>query len=326
MRVLVTGGAGFVGSHLVDRLVAHGEAVTVLDDLSTGQRAFLSDAQARGDVRLVVGSILDEDALARAFEGVGVVYHLAVRCVRASLGAPLENHEVNATGTLRVLEAARRASVRRFVYCSSSEVYGDAGAGRLSEDTTVCAPTTVYGGAKLAGELYARAYAVTYGLSVVVARPFNAYGPRSPAVGVRGEVLPRFVVRLLCGRRPQIFGDGLQARDFTYVEELAEGLWLAQGSSLARGEAVNLAFGRAVTLRELSEVAARACGRPDLTPELGQARPGDVPHLHADTRKARSLLGYEARVPLEEGVARYVAWLRAQHPDPSALLQDGQNW
>ncbi|HEX8077737.1 MAG TPA: NAD-dependent epimerase/dehydratase family protein, partial [Chthoniobacterales bacterium] len=215
-RILVTGGAGFIGSHLVDRLISTGEAVTVLDDLSTGSENNLAEAKSRGDLRLVTGSILDETAVSRALTGCNRVYHLAVQCVRRSLGDPRQSHDVNATGTLAMLEAARRHGVGLFVYSSSSEVYGNASTGLLHEDDTSCRPTTVYGGAKLAGEAYAEAYYQTYGLPTVVVRPFNAYGPRAHDRGDLAEVVPRFVIRVLNGLPPVIFGDGSNGRDFTY--------------------------------------------------------------------------------------------------------------
>ncbi len=180
-RALVTGGAGFIGSHLVDRLLDEGRAVTVLDDFSSGRRENLADAEKRR-VRVIEGSVLDPAAVERAVDGCDRVYHLAVQCVRRSLGSPMENHEINATGTLRMLEAARRFKVQRFIYCSSSEVYGNGGAELLTEDT-LCAPVTVYGAAKLAGELYAKAYWQTYGMPTIVVRPFNAYGPRAHEFG-----------------------------------------------------------------------------------------------------------------------------------------------
>lgn len=238
-RALVTGGAGFIGSHLVDRLVGDGWQVTVLDDLSSGERENLEEARASGALSFVEGSILDPAACRAAAAGCERVFHLAVQCVRRSIGDPLHNHEVNATGTLNVLEAARAAGVGRFVYCSSSEVYGNASDGLLSEDAVICEPMTVYGGAKLAGELYAKAYLRTYGLSTVIVRPFNAYGPREHDQGDLAEVIPRFVIRVLNGLPPIIFGAGENGRDFTYVTEVARGLALAADCDALVGRVVN---------------------------------------------------------------------------------------
>ena len=326
-RTLVTGGAGFIGSHLVDRLVGEGAPVTVLDDFSTGSRDNLADATPHGDLRVIEGSILDERAIERAMAGVDRVYHLAVACVRSSLGAPLDNHAVNAGGTIKLLEAARRARVGRFVYCSSSEVYGTTSSEPLNETTTACRPVTVYGAAKLAGELYALAYFRTYGLPTTVVRPFNAYGPREPDQGTRAEVIPRFTIRILNGLAPLIFGDGSQGRDFTHVSDTVRGLLLAGRDDRLVGEIVNLGCGRLVTIAELARRVAAACGRNDLGAEHLSARPGDVHHLIADTARARALLGFEAQVGLEAGLADYVAWFRTRHPDPSRLLErDPVNW
>jgi UDP-glucose 4-epimerase len=326
-RVLVTGGAGFIGSHLVDALVAVGQHVTVLDDLSTGDLGNLHDARANGDVHIVRGSILDERTVDTAMEDVDRVFHLAVQCVRRSIGNPRESHDVNATGTLTVLAAALRKRVHRFVYCSSSEVYGNASAGLLREDATPCRPTTVYGGAKLAGEAYAEAYFQTYGLPTLIVRPFNAYGPRSHVSGDLAEVIPRFVIRALNGRAPVIFGDGSNGRDFTYVTEVARGLILAGASSQCVGRCVNVAFGRMVTIRDVAELVLRICGRNDLSVDFRPRRPGDVHVLAADTSRAVELLGYRAEISLEAGVRRYVDWLRDAYPDPAALLEDTiENW
>lgn len=326
-RVLVTGGAGFIGSHLVDRLVEEGRAVTVLDDFSTGKRANLEAACARGDVRIVEGSVLSGADVAAALEGVERVFHLAVQCVRRSLGEPLHNHEVNATGTLNLLEGARRAGVRRFVYCSSSEVYGNAGTGRLDEETTVPRPTTVYGAAKLAGEHYTLAYRQTYGLETTVVRPFNAYGPREHDRGDLAEVIPRFVIRVLNGLPPVIFGSGENARDFTYVTETARGIALAGDSPQAVGRVINLARGVCVPVRELAEHICRLCQRSDLRPQYLPPRPGDILRLHADTRRAERLLGYRAEIAIEEGLEAYIDWFTRHYPDPAALLEDEPvNW
>ena len=225
MRFLVTGGGGFIGSHLVDRIIAEGHDVVVLDNFASGKKSNLEAAAATGKMRLVEGTILDNDDLNDAMHKVDVVFHLAVECVRKSIGDPVGNHHANATGTLMTLEAARRHKVSRFIYCSSSEVYGNTSMGALSEDTTVCAPTTVYGASKLVGELYTQAYLRTYGMETAVVRPFNAFGPREHDQGVLAEVIPRFVIRVLNGKAPIVFGDGSNGRDFTYVTDTADGLW-----------------------------------------------------------------------------------------------------
>lgn len=327
-RTLITGGAGFIGSHLTDFLVAHGHRVTVLDDFSTGRIENLEDAGRTGDVRIVRGSVLDRSALKHAMENCTRVFHLAVQCVRRSIGQPVENHEINATGSLLTLEAARSSGITRFVYCSSSEVYGNSSSDELhNEDATQCEPMTIYGAAKLAGEFYSKAYLRTYGLPVVVVRPFNAYGPREHAQGDLAEVIPRFVIRLLNGQPPIIFGDGTAGRDFTYVTDVARGIALAGECEALVGHTVNIAFGRMVTIAEIAAMLASLCGRPDIKPLHIQPRPGEVHALRADTHRARTLLGFAAGIELEDGLERYLNWFRTQHNDPSALLEeDPRNW
>ena len=326
-RILVTGGAGFIGSHLVDLFLAEGEAVTVLDDFSVGLSENLAAAERSGDLSIVRGSICDPQAVAAAMAACDRVYHLAVQCVRRSLGRPIESHDVNATGTLILLEEARRIGVTRFVYCSSSEVYGNASDGLLDEDTTLCAPTTVYGAAKLAGELYAEAYRRTYGLDTIVVRPFNAYGPRAYLRGTRAEVLPRFLGAALNHRSPIIFGDGSNGRDFTYVTEVAAGIRMAGESDAMSGQRINIAFGRMVTTAELAGLVLSAVGRNAHTVEHRDARPGDVHQLHADTRKAERLLGFRARIDIEAGIALYIAWSRDAYPDVAGMIDlSPVNW
>ena len=326
-RCLVTGGAGFIGSHLVDRLVAENRAVTVLDHMSTGKRANLSEALSRGDVRIVQGSILDRQAIEAAAEGGDLVFHLAVQCVRRSLSRPLENHGVNVTGTMNVLEVARRRRVRRLIYCWSSEVYGNAGYGDLNETTTVCEPATVYGAAKLAGEHYAKAYWQTYGLPTIVIRPFNSYGPREHATGELAEVIPRFVIRVLNGLPPVIFGTGENGRDFTYVTETARGIALAASCDTLIGRVVNIAYGEMVTVQRLAESITRLCGRADISPLFIEPRPGDIGALRADTRLARETLAFVAEVDLHQGLSRYIDWFRTNNPDPANLQEDDiRNW
>jgi UDP-glucose 4-epimerase len=325
-RTLITGGAGFIGSHLTDYLIKSGVQVTVLDDFSTGHTENLAQAQNTGLLRVVNGSVLSAEDVRSAMEGCGRVFHLAVKSVRHSIGRPAENHDVNAGGTLTVLEAARKAGIRRFVYCSSSEVYGNASRVMMQEDTTVCLPVTVYGGAKLAGEHYAAAYYQTYNLPTVVVRPFNAYGPRAHALGESGEVIPRFTARLLNGLQPVIFGNGAHSRDFTYVTDVAQGIALA-GEKNTVGYVINVAYGRAVSILELSHAVAEACGRPDLKPIFHAPRPGDVRALLADVQRCRSVLGFRPEITLRDGLARYVSWVKQSTRDVSTLLEDQPlNW
>jgi UDP-glucose 4-epimerase len=327
VRSLVTGGAGFLGSHLVDRLIAGGENVTVLDDFSTGRRENLAELAGSPRLRIVEGSILDRGAVERAMRGCDRVFHLAVQCVRRSLSRPIENHEVNATGTLMALEQARHQGVKRFLYCSSSEVYGNCGGDRLSEERSACAPTTVYGAAKLAGEYYTQAYQRTYGLPITIVRPFNSYGPRAHHQGDLAEVIPRFVIRALNAEPPVIFGNGHNGRDFTYVTETARGISLAAKSEAALGRVANIAFGSMVTVERIAEIICALCGHPGLKPIYADPRPGDVHALQADTRLSGELLGFSAEIDIEAGLKRYVEWFRAQHPDPALLLEaDVKNW
>jgi UDP-glucose 4-epimerase len=327
MRYLVTGGAGFIGSHLVDRIIAEGHTAVVLDNFASGKKSNLADAEATGKLTLIEGSILNEADLERAMPGVDVVFHLAVECVRKSLGDPVNNHHINATGTLLTLEAARRHKIGRFVYCSSSEVYGNSSEEALSEDKTVCAPTTVYGAAKLAGELYTQAYWRTYGLRTSVVRPFNAFGPREHDQGMLAEVIPRFVIKVLNGQSPVVFGDGSQGRDFTYVTDTADGLWRAAQDETLIGDVVNLGWGRMVTVREVAEEILRQCGRNDVKLAFAPDRPGDIQALIARADKAERVLGFRPQVSFADGVGRYLAWFKQRYPDPSKLLEsDERNW
>ena len=327
MRFLVTGGGGFIGSHLVDRIIAEGHEVVVLDNFASGKKSNLDAAVATGRLRLVEGTILDSDDLNDAMHKVDIVFHLAVECVRKSIGDPVGNHHANATGTLMTLEAARRHKVGRFVYCSSSEVYGNSSTGALSEDTTVCAPTTVYGASKLVGELYAQSYLRTYGMETAVVRPFNAFGPREHDQGVLAEVIPRFVIRTLSGKAPIVFGDGSNGRDFTYVTDTADGLWRTAFNDRVVGQTVNLGWGRAVSVKKVGEEILRQCGRNDLTLEHVAERPGDIHSLIARTEKAAEILGFRPKVDFATGIASYVTWFKQRYANPAVLLEaDHRNW
>jgi UDP-glucose 4-epimerase len=245
------------------------------------------------------------------FAGADLVFHLAISCLRTSLGHPELSHAVNAGGSLAVCLAALDAGVRRVVYVSSSEVYGTAETAPMSEAHPL-RPTTVYGASKLAGELYALALGRTSRLPVCVVRPFNTYGPREPYSGSRAEVIPRFALRLLAGLPPVIYGDGSQTRDFTFVDDTVDGIVRAAACDALVGDAVNVARGEEVSIARIAQQLAEMVGRAELAPLRAPGRPGDVQRHVADVSKARRLLGYEPRVGLEAGLARTLAWLRSQ--------------
>jgi UDP-glucose 4-epimerase len=323
---IVTGGAGFIGSELVRQLAEQGARVTVIDNLVNGTRENLSGLP--GDrVTLIEHDIRDFPAYASLLRDASVIYHLACLGVRHSVHSPGENHDVNATGTLRLLEASRSAGVPKFVYVSSSEVYGTAQWVPMPEDHPTF-PCTVYGGSKLAGEAYARAFHRTYGYPTVVVRPFNTYGPRSHHEGDSGEVIPKFLLRCLAGKPMVIFGDGTQTRDFTYVSDSARGIILAGTAAAAVGRTINLGSGSELTVNDLARTVAEITGRPDAAIVHDEPRPGDVLRLYADMSQARSLLGYEPRIPLADGLRQLLSWYRAQNVSPEVLLRDEvvRNW
>jgi UDP-glucose 4-epimerase len=321
----VTGGAGFIGSELVRQLAVDGSSVIVIDNLVNGKRENLADVQGR--VTLVEEDIRNVTGYAPMLRDAEVVYHLACLGVRHSVHSPVENHDVNATGTLRLLEASRAAGVPKFVYVSSSEVYGTAQRVPMTEDHPVF-PCTVYGGSKLAGEAYTRAFHRTYGYPTVVVRPFNTYGPRSHHEGDSGEVIPKFLLRCLAGEPMIVFGDGTQTRDFTYVSDSARGIILAATTGGAVGRTINLGSGSELTINDLAKTVAHVTQRPGAVIRHEEPRPGDVLRLYADVSQARSLLGYEVRIPLEEGLRQMLSWYRAQGTSPEELLRAEvvRNW
>jgi UDP-glucose 4-epimerase len=272
-RILITGAAGFIGSHLSDRLSVSNELL-LIDDFSIGLRENLEQLESRPNVRIVAADITDRERMLALFEGIDVVIHMAISCLRTSLSHPLSSHDINAGGTLSVLMAAREAGVERFVYVSSSEVYGTAQTVPMSESHP-CHPTTVYGASKLAGELYALAYFRTYGLPVSVVRPFNTYGPREPYAGARAEVIPRFALQLEAGRSPVVYGDGSQTRDFTFVADTVNGIASAAACDELVGDVVNIAYGGEASITHIAELLPGPTSRrASCSPSSGFARRG----------------------------------------------------
>lgn len=314
-RVLVTGGAGFIGSHVVEQLGRAGRDVTVIDDFSTGRRGNLDELEAAGVAfDLVEGSITDPTAVERAMAGVDRVVHLAaLPSVARSVERPLDTHHACATGTITVLHAAvkRRA---RVVYAGSSSAYGDQEARFKREDMRED-PLSPYSAAKLAGELYCRAFARVYDLPVVVTRFFNVFGPRQPADSPYSGVVAAFCRALIRGESPRIDGDGLQSRDFTYVEDVVDGVRRCLDGDSAGCETVNLAYGEATTVQDLysrlGEHARAALGIDELPPPRhAPPRPGDVRHSLADTKRAKAAFGFAPRVGFAEGLRRTFEWYR----------------
>lgn len=305
-RALVTGGAGFIGSELVAQLVASGWEVFVLDNLATGRWENLDSCPLPAK-RKITGDVCDKALLARLMAGVDTVFHLACRGVRFSLHSPQETHEVNATGTLAALDAARRAAIRRFVQVSSSEVYGAVIDPPMREDGPT-SPSTVYGASKLAGEAYARAYHRCFDLPVTIVRPFNSFGPRAHHEGDAGEVIPKFVLRALAGQTLTLFGDGQQTRDFCYVSDTARGIVLAATVDKALGETINLGSGSERSIRDVAQRVLAAIGRDPASVRFDAARPGDLPRLCAATEKAQRLLDFRPTVAFDEGLSRLIAW------------------
>jgi nucleoside-diphosphate-sugar epimerase len=314
MRVLVTGGGGFIGSHLVERLLHEGHRVRVIDSFVTGQRENLAHLQ---DAELVEGDVQSFERVHNASRDCEVVLHqAALPSVPRSIADPLMTNVVNVTGTLNVLLAARDNGVRRVVYASSSSVYG-ANLALPKVESLQPRPISPYAVSKLAAEGYCRAFSGVYGLESVVLRYFNIFGPRQNPSSQYSAVVPRFILAALEGRRPTIFGDGEQSRDFTYVENVVDANLLAMSAPGAAGELFNVASGGRISLNEMVRTLGEIVGN-EITPVHAEPRTGDVEHSMADIGHARALLGYEPRVSFEDGLQRTVA--AAADRAPNELL------
>ena len=309
--VLVTGGAGFIGSHLCHALVARGLRVRAFDNLSTGALANLYGLEAEMD--FVEADVTDLGALTQAMRGVDFVLHqAALPSVSRSIEQPLASHAANATGTLNVLIAAHEAGVRRVVYASSSSVYGDSAA-LPKRESMAAAPISPYAAAKLTGEHYCHVFHRLHGLEVVVLRYFNVFGPRQDCDSPYAAVIPRFIKSLLAGEPPTVYGDGEQSRDFTYVGNVVQANLLALTVPDAAGGVFNIACQKAITLNQLYR-AVQGALQVIIPPRYAPARPGEARHSLADISRAESVLGYQPIIDLQEGLQRTVRYWRGQDP------------
>jgi nucleoside-diphosphate-sugar epimerase len=316
--VCVTGGAGFIGGHLCDALLSVGAAIRVIDDLSNSTLEHLSgliDFEPER-VRFVHGSVLDDDAMKEAAAGAHTIFHLAAMgSVPRSVEQPQRAWSVNATGTVRVLEAARAARAARVVYAASSSAYGDQ-AELPKVESQMPRPQSPYAASKLAGEHLMAVWAASYGLSTASLRYFNVFGPRQPADSAYAAVVAAFTRSLLAGEPPTVFGDGSASRDFTHVGSAVLATLLA-GASSSRlvGQVMNVGTARRTTVTELATTLAALCGVPHVHPVFRAERAGDVRHSLADISLARDLIGYEPVGTLEDGLTETVEWYRRAFAD-----------
>jgi UDP-glucose 4-epimerase len=307
LRVLVTGGAGFIGSSLARALVKRGDSVRVLDNLSSGKRSNLEDILH--GVEWIEGDILDPNAMRRSAEGVQVIFHqAAIPSVPRSVAAPVPSHEANASGTLQVLEAARALGVRRVVYAGSSSAYGDT-AVLPKVETMPAAPLSPYAVSKLAGEMYCQMYARTMGLETVVLRYFNVFGPRQDPTSPYAAVIPRFITAALRDQPAVVFGDGGQSRDFCYIDNVVQANLLAAEAPEASGRVFNIACGVATELNAVLDLLGKLIGSK-VAARYEPPRTGDVKRSLADIALARRYLGYSPEIMFDDGFRRTFDWLR----------------
>jgi len=317
MHFLVTGGAGFIGSHTIDELVRQGHSVRALDDLSNGREENLSDV--RNKIEFIRGSICDLATVQEACRGVDYVLHLAARTsVPRSVMDPLETNRVNIDGTLNVLVAARDAKVRRVVYAASSSAYGETPT-LPKVETMAPLPISPYGITKFVGELYAQVFGRTYGLENVSLRYFNVFGPRQDPSSPYSGVLSRFILASLSDESPVVFGDGEQSRDFTYVANVVEANLKACVTPQASGKVFNVGTSSRITLNEVLKVLEKISGKR-VRANYDSPRAGDILHSQADIYMAREVLGYEPSVGFEEGLRRSWEWYRTEYLNDSKKI------
>jgi nucleoside-diphosphate-sugar epimerase len=308
-KVLVTGGAGFIGSNLADELIRSGARVTIVDNLITGFEENLNEIE--GDFEFVRGDINDRDVLERAFDGVEIVFHqAALPSVPRSVDNPIETHDACVNGTFNLLVKAREKGVRRFVYAASSSAYGDQPT-LPKVETMRPEPLSPYAAAKLVGEYYCQVFYRVYGLETLSLRYFNVFGPRQNPSSMYSGVISRFVDAIYKDQQPIIYGDGEQSRDFTYIANVVDANIKAAQTDRGFGEVMNVANGERITLNQLLDVLKTIGSKPDVNADYQPERLGDVKHSQADNRKAIEILGYEKLVGLEEGLKRTIDWWKS---------------
>ncbi|MDT4952443.1 MAG: UDP-glucose 4-epimerase [Acidobacteriota bacterium] len=305
--VLVTGGAGFIGSHIAQTLAASGARVRVIDDLSTGHRENLEEI-GDSNVDFQLGSLADEKTTRRVLEDVELVFHeAAIPSVPRSVKNPVETHVACVDATFQLLNAAREKGVRRVIYAASSSVYGDQPTLPKVEDMRP-EPLSPYAVAKLVGEYYCQVFTRAYNLETVCLRYFNVFGPRQDPSSEYSGVISRFTSALLSGQRPIIYGDGEQSRDFTYIADVVAANLRAAETTTGVGRVINFARGERTTLNQLLDILKNITGQRDVQPEYREPRAGDVRHSLADITRAREMLGYEPQTSIEEGLRLTIEW------------------
>lgn len=309
MKCLVTGGAGFIGSHIAEALVRRGDQVTVLDDLSSGKKENLKEVWR--EIRFIQGDVADAKIAAEAVKGIDLVFHqAAIGSVPRSVETPMASHHANATGTLQMLIASRDAKVKCFVNAASSSAYGDTPE-LPKRETMPPGPMSPYAAAKLAQESYCRAFSASYGMRTVSLRYFNVYGPRQDPESQYAAVVPKFFHAFLRNESPTIYGDGEQTRDFTFVKDVVDANLKASEFESASGEIFNIAGGKRISVNQLARIIAKLTDSK-VIPKQVEPRPGDIRHSLADVSLAERQLGWKSTTPLEEGLRICLEWYRGE--------------
>jgi len=318
-KILVTGGAGFIGSHLVDRLLSEGFEVTVIDNLDTGRLENIAQHQDRENFHFVKGDIRDFNLVKEIMKDIDAVFHeAALASVILSVENPILTNDINVSGTLNLLKASVDHHVKRFIFASSAAIYGETPSPQKREDVT-STPTNPYGVSKLAAESYVRVFNKVYGLETISLRYFNVYGPRQSfsIQNAYGGVITIFTNRLLRKLPPIIYGDGEQTRDFVYIQDVIEANILALNTKKAAGEAFNIGTGTNTSVNQIAEILKDKMNRKNLKNIHADPRPTDIRHGYADVSKAKRMLGFHPKVPLKEGLIKLVNWYTKQNKDPS---------